>query len=141
MNNYSRQREMILEVIKENRIHPTAEKIYQLVNEKEPRISKSTVYRNVNILVEQGSIRKITMTTGADRFEYIQEEHQHIICESCGKVIDFCYDFEIPKIEKNITNQLKNTFTVNNILLYGICENCKSKIKNREELENGIKRK
>ena len=141
MNNYSKQREVILESIKENRIHPTAEEIYQLVIQKEPKISKSTVYRNINILLEQGSIRKITMVTGPDRFEYQQEEHQHIICENCGKIMDFCYNFNIPQIEKKITSQLKNTFEINNVILYGICEDCKSKTKNKEELENGIKRK
>ena len=141
MSNYSKQREVILESIKENRIHPTAEEIYQLVIQKEPKISKSTVYRNINVLLEQGSIRKITMTTGADRFEYAHKEHQHIICENCGRVMDFCYNFDIPQIEKKITSQLKNTFEINNVILYGICEDCKSKIKNKEELENGIKRK
>ena len=45
MNNYSKQREIILEVIKENRIHPTAEEIYNILIKKEPQISKSTVYR------------------------------------------------------------------------------------------------
>ena len=141
MNNYSKQREVILEIIKENQIHPTAEEIYQLVIKKSPRISKSTVYRNINILVEQGSIRKITMVTGPDRFEYVHEDHQHIICENCRRVMDFCYNFNIPQIEKNIIKQLKNTFEVNNVIIYGICEDCKSKIKNKEELENGIKRK
>ena len=51
MNNYSKQREIILEVIKNNRTHPTAEEIYILVTKKEPKISRSTVYRNINILV------------------------------------------------------------------------------------------
>ena len=54
MNNYSKQREIILEVIKNNRTHPTAEEIYILVTKKEPKISRSTVYRNINILVEKG---------------------------------------------------------------------------------------
>ena len=52
MNNYSRQREIILETLKEVNIHPTAEELYKLVNRKYPKISKSTVYRNINILVE-----------------------------------------------------------------------------------------
>ena len=60
MNNYSKQREIILEVIKNNRTHPTAEEIYILVTKKEPKISRSTVYRNINILVEKG-IRSYTM--------------------------------------------------------------------------------
>ena len=43
MNNYSKQREAILDVMKENLTHPTAEEIYNLVVKKEPQISKSTV--------------------------------------------------------------------------------------------------
>ena len=61
MNNYSKQREAILDVMKENRTHPTAEEIYKLVLEKEPQISKSTVYRNINILVDLGKIRKLNI--------------------------------------------------------------------------------
>ena len=71
MNNYSRQREIILETLKEVNIHPTAEELYKLVNRKYPKISKSTVYRNINILVESNVIRKIKMISGADRFDYI----------------------------------------------------------------------
>ena len=48
MNNYSKQREIILEVIKNNRTHPTAEEIYILVTKKEPTISRSTVYRKID---------------------------------------------------------------------------------------------
>ena len=71
MNNYSKQREIILEVIKNNRTHPTAEEIYILVTKKEPKISRSTVYRNINILVEKGIIEKITIATGPDRYDYL----------------------------------------------------------------------
>ena len=93
MNNYSRQREIILETLKEVNIHPTAEELYKLVNRKYPKISKSTVYRNINILVESNVIRKIKMLSGADRFDYICKEHYHAICEKCGKVFDFDYSF------------------------------------------------
>ena len=53
MNNYSKQREIILEVIKNNRTHPTAEEIYILVTKNEPKISRSTVYRNINIFIRR----------------------------------------------------------------------------------------
>lgn len=142
MNNYSRQREIILEVIQDNPIHPTIEQIYQLVIKKDPRISKSTVYRNMAILEKQGSIRKITIATGPDRFEYVKREHQHSICEICGKVMDFCYNFEMSQIESELKKERRTGFKVNHIILYGICENCQSKIeKNKEEGKNGTKRK
>lgn len=127
MSNYSKQREVILDVIKNNRIHPTAEKIYNLVVKEEPKISKSTVYRNINILVEQGVIQKITMATGPDRYDYLHEEHYHVICKVCGEVFDFCYNFEKEKIIKSIKQQTNMNIEVNSITVHGICENCKSK--------------
>ena len=127
MSNYSKQREVILDIIKNNCIHPTAEEIYNLVIKEEPKISKSTVYRNINILVEQGVIQKITMSTGPDRYDYLHEEHYHAICEVCGEVFDFCYDFEEEKIIKSIKQQTNMDIEVNSIIVHGICENCKSK--------------
>ena len=129
MNNYSKQREAILNVLKENLIHPTAEEIYNLVIEKEPQISKSTVYRNINILVESGKIERLKMVIGPDRYDYLYEKHSHIICEKCGQVFDFYYNFDDEKISKEVLKQVGKNIDINSIRIYGICENCKSKIK------------
>lgn len=127
MNNYSRQREIILETLKEVNIHPTAEELYKLVNRKYPKISKSTVYRNINILVESNVIRKIKMLSGADRFDYICKEHYHAICEKCGKVFDFDYSFNKKELKEIIKNQTRIITDADNIAIYGICEECNSK--------------
>ena len=55
---YSRQRELILETVMENPVHPTADTVYAMVREQEPNISLGTVYRNLNLLAEQGIDRK-----------------------------------------------------------------------------------
>ena len=59
MRNYSKQREEILNVVKEMRNHPTAEEIYEISKETIPNISLGTVYRNLNTLVNEKLIRKI----------------------------------------------------------------------------------
>lgn len=133
MNNYSKQREVILDVIKDSRTHLTAEEIYGLVIKQETKISRSTVYRNINILVEQGIIQKIMMATGPDRYDYLHKEHYHAVCKVCGKVFDFCYDFEKEKITKSMKQQANIDIDVNSITIHGICEKCKSKQKNKEE--------
>lgn len=133
MNNYSKQREVILDVIKDSRMHPTAEEIYDLVIKQEPKISRSTVYRNINILVEQGIIQKIMMATGPNRYDYLHKEHYHAVCKVCGKVFDFCYDFEKEKIAKSMKQQANIDIDVNSITIHGICQKCKSKQKNKEE--------
>ena len=126
MNNYSKQREAILDVMRQNLIHPTAEEIYNLVVKKEPQISRSTVYRNINILAELGKIKRLKMTVGPDRYDYLYKEHSHIICEKCGKVLDFHYDFNKDQINKNILKQTEEHIDINSIIIYGICDDCKS---------------
>jgi len=126
MNNYSKQREIILETLKSTKIHPTAEELYKLVIKEHPTISKSTVYRNINILVENKKILKITTSMGPDRFDYIFENHHHAICEECGKVFDFTYDFQKEDFKSILKNQTGLTSDVDSITLYGICERCKS---------------
>ena len=61
MKNYSRQREEIIKVVKEFCTHPTAEEIYMVVKAKDPAVSRSTVYRNLGVLVENNIINKISM--------------------------------------------------------------------------------
>ena len=56
---YSRQRELILKTLKENCIHPTAEQLYELIRREEPTVSLATVYRNLNLLAENGMVKKI----------------------------------------------------------------------------------
>ncbi len=62
---YSRQRELILETVMENPVHPTADTVYAMVREQEPNISLGTVYRNLNLLAEQGILRRIPMPAAA----------------------------------------------------------------------------
>lgn len=130
MNNYSKQREIILEKIKSVKIHPTAEEIYNMVIKEEPKISRSTVYRNINILVENNEIEKINMPNGPDRYDYLHKLHHHAICEVCSKVFDFYYEFEKEKIAQSVKQQTGVETNVDCITLNGICENCKSKNKN-----------
>lgn len=59
--NYSRQREIILETLKENVVHPTAEYLYGILQEKAPNISLATLYRNLNQLAENGIIKRLTV--------------------------------------------------------------------------------
>lgn len=129
MSNYSKQREEILEVIKSTKTHPTAEEIYNIVTKIDAKISKSTVYRNINILVEENVIEKVVMPVGPDRFDYIHKQHHHAVCTICGKVYDFVYNFNTDEIAETIKKQSGIETNANIITINGICNNCKSKIK------------
>ena len=57
--NYSRQRELILNIVKGTKGHPTAEWVYRQAKKDIPTIGIATVYRNLNAMVEMGTLRRI----------------------------------------------------------------------------------
>ena len=124
--NFSKQRESIINVLQSNFEHPTAYRVYELVKQVEPTISKSTVYRNLEQLVGTGLVRKIS--TG-DNFEHYDIErndgHSHLACKSCGNIFDI--DLNMDTILNSIKNQTEFS-ACNEILVMGICKECDKEI-------------
>ena len=126
MKNYSRQREEIIKVVKDSCDHPTAEDIYMIVKANDPSVSRSTVYRNLGMLIERNMINKIPMQSGGDRYDYPKQQHNHAICIKCGKVFDFLYDLDNEKMKKTIKEQTGVEISDARILVQGICNSCKN---------------
>lgn len=126
MKNYSRQREEIIKVVKDSYNHPTAEEIYMIVKAKDPAVSRSTVYRNLGLLVDQNMIKQISMKVGPDRYDYIRDPHNHAMCTKCGKIFDFEYSFEYEKLEKIIKEQTGIEISKDGVAFEGICDSCKN---------------
>ena len=83
----TRQRKLVLDAVRQSYNHPTADEIYNAVREQDDKISRGTVYRNLNLLADAGEILSIK-TPGGSRFDRTIEPHAHIICTSCSRVID-----------------------------------------------------
>ena len=126
MKNYSRQREEIIKVVKDSYNHPTAEEIYMIVKAKDPAVSRSTVYRNLGVLVENGMIKQISMKVGPDRYDYMRMPHNHAMCIKCGKIFDFEYSFEYDALAKKVKEQTGVEISTDGIALEGICDLCKN---------------
>ena len=129
MENYSKQREEIIEVIKSLYNHPTAEEIYFLTKQKDSAISRSTVYRNLNTLVKKGFVTQIAISNGPDRFDYIEnrKKHGHVLCTKCGKLCEFDYDFD--GIKNDILGQTGIEIFHDGMVVKGICDSCKETLK------------
>lgn len=84
----TRQRKAILEVLRRACEHLTADEVYAAVRPMVPRISLGTVYRNLEILANQGMIQKIATGSGPMRFDGNPDRHAHLRCERCGKLED-----------------------------------------------------
>lgn len=125
---YSAKREIIKNAVINNRVHPTADDVYQIVRKTNPEISLGTVYRNLNQLTESGGLLKITVPGGPDRYDGILTEHQHAICEKCGKVEDFSYNISgLFSHVKQETGIIPKSVC---LAIIGLCCDCADKIDN-----------
>ncbi len=121
--NYSKQREIILNTLKENVVHPSAEYIYNALKKDNPKISLATVYRNLNKLAELGEIKKIEGLESSDHFDHNTHEHNHFICTKCGKIYDVSAEIASNIIE-NAKREMGFEITHYEIALKGICKDC-----------------
>lgn len=82
------QRQIILEELAKVKTHPTASELYDMVRKRLPRIGLGTVYRNLELMAENGMILKLEVGGTQKRFDATTDTHYHIRCSNCGKVDD-----------------------------------------------------
>jgi Fur family transcriptional regulator, peroxide stress response regulator len=120
------QRHAILEYLINSMSHPTADDIYKALEGKFPNMSVATVYNNLRVFREVGIVKELTYGDSSSRFDYVTTHHYHVICEKCGKIVDFHYPGldEVEALAAHITG-----FEVSHhrMEIYGTCPDCKKK--------------
>jgi Fur family peroxide stress response transcriptional regulator len=86
------QRRRILELLLGRTDHPTADEVYAEVQEHLPGVSRTTVYRVLDTLVELGVITKAASPGAAVRFDPTTRRHHHLVCLHCDRLIDLADD-------------------------------------------------
>jgi Fur family ferric uptake transcriptional regulator len=119
----TRQRKVILEELKRSTAHPSAEEVYALVRKRLPRISLGTVYRNLEKLSELGEIAKLTFGGAINRFDPDPEEHYHIRCSLCDRVVDAPMAL-LEDIEEHLTRKTEFKIIGHRLEFYGLCPEC-----------------
>ncbi|MDH4318427.1 MAG: transcriptional repressor [Desulfobulbaceae bacterium] len=94
------QRQIILEELAKVKTHPTASELYDMVRRRLPRIGLGTVYRNLELMAENGMILKLEVGGTQKRFDATTDNHYHIRCSTCGKVDDIDIPVADSLIEK-----------------------------------------
>jgi Fur family ferric uptake transcriptional regulator/Fur family peroxide stress response transcriptional regulator len=119
----TKQKKIILDILKKTKTHPTADWVYQEARKILPEISLGTVYRNLNLLKELGEIQELNYGSGHSRYDGNPINHYHFVCDNCNKVIDL----EIPLI-KHLDKQLRKDYGLqifhHRLEFYGLCESC-----------------
>ena len=117
----TKQRAVILEVLRSDKCHHTAEEIFELAKQKLPLISRATVYNNLHSLEEERIIRKISGDGGPDRYDNSYIPHGHLVCTLCGGV----FDVDFPGVEDIIEKQLGYPAESYELKVRGRCDGCK----------------
>lgn len=117
-------RTSILDHLHSNRSHPSAEEVHQAVRENHPKVSFGTVYRNLNILVDQYEVRRLESSRGRDRFDAVGTFHAHFHCEKCGRIFDLPLSKETLSVAHEMEKQTGHRITGHQVDFTGTCAEC-----------------
>jgi Fe2+ or Zn2+ uptake regulation protein len=126
MRRKTKQRETILRVLRNTRSHPTTDWIYEEVKKEIPKISKGTVYRNLQVLQENGTVSELNLNGTVSRFEAKQESHYHFRCEQCGRVIDVDQPVD-RELDQKVARRTRLKISYHQLEFRGICHDCQHK--------------
>jgi len=126
---YTEQRAVILQILLNIDDHLNAEEVLDIVKVKYPdqKIGIATIYRTLNFLEEVNLITSISFGKDGKKYEgNNSHHHDHIICTSCGKIVEFL-DESIEKKQEDIAAENGFTITDHTMQIFGVCSNCQMK--------------
>ena len=118
----TKQKQLIYDIIQNSSDHLNAEEIFEIAKKTLPNMVFATVYNNLNALVSEKKIMKIVTDKNIAYYDRNVVEHQHIICDCCGKI----QDVFIPSLNHLLKKEVKQDITSYQLFLHYICDECKS---------------
>lgn len=122
------QRIALLKLLDATSEHYDAEEIYFELHKRQKNVSRATVYRSLEALVEQELVTKLDFGDGRMRYERnhgADEHHDHLICEQCGKVIEF-FNLEVEAQQLAICEEHDFIPSTHTMHIFGTCSDCKT---------------
>jgi Fur family transcriptional regulator, peroxide stress response regulator len=131
------QRRVILSALIDRADHPTIDQVFQDVKQRIPGVSRTTVYRALETMVELGIAKRTKHFEAAARFDGNTDHHHHLVCTRCNRVVDFVD----PRMsELPLPDSHRTGFEVIDFSIYfeGLCQSCKQ-VKAKPLQKNGVK--
>ena len=114
----------IFAIINTSRDHLTVEQIFQKLREIHPQVVLATVYNNLNRLLEEELIRKVSVEGMPDRYDRMKK-HDHLVCKCCGKLSDITLE----DLTASLKKQLGDDVLYYDLKVYYVCPACREKEK------------
>lgn len=114
--------EQILTIVMRKGEHPTAEQVFMEMKVNNPKIAQGTVYNNLNALVDEGRIIRISEPGFPDRFDNTTR-HDHMVCIKCGRLADV----KLPNFTEEIERNSGEKIISYDLRIRYICPECRNK--------------
>jgi len=121
----TRQRDLVARIVLLSQEHLSVEAIRRLLKEQGEQVGTATVYRTLELLVQSGLVRAHEFGEGFKRYEPMvgQEDHEHLICERCGTVIEFANE-RLERMLPVLADEHGFQHRRHRVEVYGICQAC-----------------
>lgn len=116
----TKNNKLICDIVNTADDHPSADQIFMRAKQQNPKVVLATVYNNLNSLVNDGKIRRISIAGKPDCYDNIVR-HDHVVCIKCGTVSDIMID----DITEEIKEKLGDGFVSYDLSVSYICGKCR----------------
>ncbi|MGQ3686016.1 MAG: Fur family transcriptional regulator [Candidatus Loosdrechtia sp.] len=122
---FTPERQAILNRVFANHKHFEVDELLVDLRNNDMRISKATIYRTLALLVKSGLLREVIFGERHAHYEHIygHEHHDHLVCNSCGKIIEFS-EPRIEKLQNEVCKNKKFKPESHRLQIQGLCEDC-----------------
>lgn len=118
------QRYAVLNVLAHSVEHPSAESIHAELKNNYPTMSLATVYKTIDLLKREGEILELEFSDFGNRYDGKNPDpHPHVICTSCGKIIDPS-QLDLEEITNKMMEETGYKILTHRLDFYGICPAC-----------------
>ena len=124
---FTHERHIILQEAFQRHDHFEAEDLLSSIRKKGGRTSRATVYRTLELLVHCGLLEVVDLGGNSHHYEHVlgHQHHDHLICERCGRIIEFSHA-QLEELKEKVCREMDFEGRSHTLKIFGICEGCRT---------------
>jgi Fur family peroxide stress response transcriptional regulator len=104
--------------------HINIDKLYEIMLQKFNSISLATIYKNINLMLENSFIQEVKIPHEKSVYELAQETHSHLVCKECGAIEDIFID--LTEVANEVPKEARFEIEKVDVVFSGVCQKCQA---------------